>query len=238
MKSKILPAIVASLLLATPAFAARPHDTNDHHRPKHARTVHETGSRANKAMRGHHDRNVTINRNRNLTINRNRNRTVIRNRNVTVNRNVTIDNRNRGSHYDNRNIRIDRNRNGNHRGDVRGGRFHGRYDHRPPNFVFRDYRHHRNYTWDVRVYRRVWHAPRRYHWGYYRRPAHWYAHRWTSGDYIPQAWFARDYWIDNFDAIGLVGPPDGCVWVRVGDDALLIDEDTGEVIQVAYSIFD
>jgi Ni/Co efflux regulator RcnB len=29
----------------------------------------------------------------------------------------------------------------------------------------------------------------------------------------------------------------GTVWVRYGDDALLIDQYTGEVIQVAYGIF-
>lgn len=107
----------------------------------------------------------------------------------------------------------------------------------PPNFVFRNYRHHRNFTFDVRTYRRNWYAPQRYHWGYYRRPPHWYRRHWVYGDYIPQAWFARDYWISNFLIFGLLAPPEGCVWVRVGDDALLIDEDTGEVIQVVYNVF-
>ena len=32
-------------------------------------------------------------------------------------------------------------------------------------------------------------------------------------------------------------PMPGTVWVRYGDDALLIDRYTGEVIQVAYGIF-
>ena len=32
-------------------------------------------------------------------------------------------------------------------------------------------------------------------------------------------------------------PPYGAVWVRVDHDALLIDEDTGEIITVAYDVF-
>ena len=32
-------------------------------------------------------------------------------------------------------------------------------------------------------------------------------------------------------------PPPDAVWVRYGDDALLIDRYTGEVIQVEYGVF-
>jgi Ni/Co efflux regulator RcnB len=49
--------------------------------------------------------------------------------------------------------------------------------------------------------------------------------------------FATDYWINNWTYFGLGAPPPGCVWVRYGNDALLIDEDTGEVIQVVYGVF-
>ncbi len=47
----------------------------------------------------------------------------------------------------------------------------------------------------------------------------------------------RDYWIGNYVSFGLIGPPDGYQWVRVGDDALLVDVDTGEVLQVEYGVF-
>jgi Ni/Co efflux regulator RcnB len=49
--------------------------------------------------------------------------------------------------------------------------------------------------------------------------------------------FVRDYWIGDFIMFALMSPPDGYVWVRVGDDALLVDADTGEVVQVVYDVF-
>ena len=39
-------------------------------------------------------------------------------------------------------------------------------------------------------------------------------------------------------ALGLLTPWDGYEWVRYGDDALLVDIDTGEVIRVEYDLFD
>ena len=32
-------------------------------------------------------------------------------------------------------------------------------------------------------------------------------------------------------------PPYGYVWVRYGDDALLVDVDTGEILRVVYGVF-
>jgi len=92
-------------------------------------------------------------------------------------------------------------------------------------------------TANVRSYRRNFTAPHRYHFGAYRRPSGWYAHRWVYGERLPHAWFARDYWIGNYVTFGLIAPPDGYEWIRVGDDALLVDVDTGEVLQVEYGVF-
>lgn len=80
-------------------------------------------------------------------------------------------------------------------------------------------------------------APHRYHFGTYTRPSGWYAHRWTYGQHLPRGWYARNYWIANYVTFGLVAPPDGYEWVRVGNDALLIDVDSGEVIRVVYDVF-
>ncbi len=85
--------------------------------------------------------------------------------------------------------------------------------------------------------RRMFNAPRRFHHGTYRRPHGWYAHRWTFGEFLPGLFFAQQYWISDYYGYGLSDPPPGTVWVRYGDDALLIDQDTGEVIQVIYGIF-
>ena len=89
----------------------------------------------------------------------------------------------------------------------------------------------------LRHLHRNFHSPRRFHLGVYRRPHGWYAHRWVFGERLPRAWFVRDYWIGDWAIFGLIEPPDGLVWVRVGDDALLIDPDTGEIYEVAYDVF-
>ena len=85
--------------------------------------------------------------------------------------------------------------------------------------------------------RRATTATRRFHAAAYVRPSGWYAHRWTFGEVLPAFFFVRTYWILDWSDFGLDFPPPGTVWVRVGDDALLIDEFTGEVIIVEYGIF-
>lgn len=81
-------------------------------------------------------------------------------------------------------------------------------------------------------------APRRFHVAaVYRRPAGFYVHRWTFGERLPVAFYVRDYWISDFALYGLMEPWTGYEWVRVGDDALLIDVETGEVVRVEYGLF-
>ena len=81
-------------------------------------------------------------------------------------------------------------------------------------------------------------APRRFHAAkVYVRPAGWYEHRWTYGETLPRAFFAPDYFILDFATYGLIAPWDGYEWVRYGDDALLVDIDTGEILRVEYGVF-
>lgn len=80
-------------------------------------------------------------------------------------------------------------------------------------------------------------APRRFHAPAYRRPPGWYAHRWGWGEILPVAFWSRNYWISDFNIYDLPPPPFGAVWVRVGGDALLIDQDSGEIIEVDYGVF-
>ena len=80
-------------------------------------------------------------------------------------------------------------------------------------------------------------APRRFHAQGYRRPAGWYSHRWVFGEVLPSLFWARDYWLTDYVDFGLPPPPYGAVWVRNGDDAILIDQDSGEIITVEYSVF-
>ena len=95
--------------------------------------------------------------------------------------------------------------------------------------------HNHNRSFDS--IRRVYNAPQRFHYGSYHRPNGWYWHRWSFGEFLPSIFFGRNYWINDWDNFGLYDPPPGTVWVRYGDDAVLIDEYTGEVIRVVYGIF-
>jgi Ni/Co efflux regulator RcnB len=89
----------------------------------------------------------------------------------------------------------------------------------------------------VRALRRNVVASRRFHAGAYRAPRGYRYRRWSYGAFLPRVYWGRDYWITDFLAYGLFAPPAGLVWVRYGPDALLIDEYTGEVIQVDYGVF-
>ena len=101
---------------------------------------------------------------------------------------------------------------------------------RPDNGPRRDFSNYRNYHQNFR-------AERRFRVGPYRRPQGFYSHRWSWGEFLPAPFWVRDYWLIDYFAYGLPPPPFGAIWVRVGDDALLIDRYTGEIIEVDYGVF-
>jgi Ni/Co efflux regulator RcnB len=81
-------------------------------------------------------------------------------------------------------------------------------------------------------------SPRRYHYsGAWNRPSGWHAQRWAYGQRLPGGWYARDYWLNDYVSFGLVAPPDGYAWIREGDDAVLVDTNTGEIVRVEYNVF-
>ena len=94
----------------------------------------------------------------------------------------------------------------------------------------RDFSNYRNYHQNFRASQRFRAAP-------YRRPPGYFARRWSWGQTLPSFFWTRDYWLTNFYAYDLPPPPYGAIWVRVRDDALLIDQYTGEIIEVDYGIF-
>jgi Ni/Co efflux regulator RcnB len=126
--------------------------------------------------------------------------------------------------YDNRDNRDYRGNGQTYRGDNRYGNRGGYGGQRHDFSSFRDY--HRDFR-----------ASRRFRGPDYRRPAGWYDHRWTFGEFLPSAFWARDYWLSDYGAYDLPPPPYGAIWVRVGNDALLVDRDSGEVITVEYNVF-
>lgn len=71
--------------------------------------------------------------------------------------------------------------------------------------------------------------------GYYHVPDQYYGHRWMRGEYLPRMFY--DYRIYDYDAYGLPVPPYGCAWFFVGEDAVLIDLGSGEVLDVWYDVW-
>lgn len=127
--------------------------------------------------------------------------------------------------------------------DGRDNRYDGRFENRRDfgrNDRFDNNRRWDNNRWDDRRfsgYYRSWNAPSRFRAGAYYRPQGFYYRRWSYGDILPSLFWSNRYWLNNYYSYDLPRPPVGTVWVRYGDDALLIDRYTGEVIQVAYDIF-
>lgn len=95
----------------------------------------------------------------------------------------------------------------------------------------------RGRSWyDARQWQRSYHAPRRYKAPRYVAPRGWYVRSWAFGDILPRHWFGPNYYV-SWMSYGLPRPPIGTEWVRVGDDALLVDVWTGRIVTVYYDLF-
>lgn len=130
-------------------------------------------------------------------------------------------------------------------------RYDGRRDHRDNDryqFSYWDKRG-RGWRYEPRWYQSYRHAHFRYYGGrYYGRERFYisfyvfprgFAYRnWRIGEYMPYSYYynAR-YDLDDYWRYDLYDPPYWAHWVRVGNDALLIDYDTREVIDVVYDLF-
>lgn len=68
-------------------------------------------------------------------------------------------------------------------------------------------------------------------------PNGWAYRQWTVGATLPPLFLAPDYYYPEWAQLGLEPPPPGTQWVRYGPDLLLVDVNTGEVIDVAYGVF-
>jgi len=89
----------------------------------------------------------------------------------------------------------------------------------------------------LNAFRRNIQAPKQYHSGSYRAPQGYSYRHWSYGETLPRGYYARNYWISDFLLFGLFAPPADLIWVRVGNDALLIDRDSGDIVQVRYGVF-
>ena len=77
----------------------------------------------------------------------------------------------------------------------------------------------------------------RYHWQHYVQPRGWYYQRWVYGQTLPMAFWGREYWLDGYANFGLIDPPYGYVWVRYGDDAMLLAVASGLILSAQYGVF-
>ena len=71
----------------------------------------------------------------------------------------------------------------------------------------------------------------------YHRPPGWINRRWRQGEFMPQIFWGQQYWLGDWRLFDLYAPPFGCICFRYGDDAVLIDERSGEVLDVIYGVF-
>lgn len=79
---------------------------------------------------------------------------------------------------------------------------------------------------------------RRLHLGGYHYPNGHRYRRWRIGQILPLIFLQEDDIFSDYAGLGFDDPPPGYEWVRYGPDLLLVDLDTGEVVDVEYGVFD
>jgi hypothetical protein len=97
----------------------------------------------------------------------------------------------------------------------------------------------RNRSWyDASRYRRTYRATHRYRLPTrYIYPSGWYVRSWAFGDRLPHSsWYSNRYYLDWW-RYGLPRPPIGTEWVRMRDNAILVDVWSGRVLAVYYDLF-
>jgi len=128
--------------------------------------------------------------------------------------------------YDRRDNRHDGYRYDRHRND--GYRNNG-YGHNNHGFHWRtpEWRGSWNHGWSGHRYR----AQARYYYprGYARTS-------WSIGYRLPLVFLAASYFVD-YDTYGLAPPPYGCRWLRVDGDLLLVDQASGEIVDILYDFY-
>ncbi len=71
--------------------------------------------------------------------------------------------------------------------------------------------------------------------GYVAAPQEYRNHYWAPGAILPN-WF-WSYEVVDYSRYGLPQPPEGCLWVWVDDDLVLIDRDDGYILDVVRGVW-
>ena len=90
---------------------------------------------------------------------------------------------------------------------------------------------------DRGAYQHNFQAARSFKIGPYHRPPGWRDHRWAYGEILPRAFWAPQYLLADYWLFALEVPPAGFEWVRYGADAVLVNTNSGEILQVEYGVF-
>ncbi|MDB5448692.1 MAG: hypothetical protein JWQ97_4009 [Phenylobacterium sp.] len=91
--------------------------------------------------------------------------------------------------------------------------------------------------WEPHRYPPSYHSPNRFRGPAWRPPRGFYARAWRFGEILPYGWYTPDYRVLDWWDYDLPEPPPGYDWVRVGADAMLIDDYTGRIVQVVRLVF-
>ncbi|MDB5475600.1 MAG: hypothetical protein JWP49_1111, partial [Phenylobacterium sp.] len=126
------------------------------------------------------------------------------------------------------------------RGDPRADDHRGDGDHRGGDHRDGDHRdgdHRDRPQWRPGAFPHSFSSAHRFRYRPYLRPPHFFTRLWSYGEVLPRGWYGPQYLIEDWWDFDLPAPPPGYDWVRVGDDALLIDGYSGRIVQVIRAIF-
>ncbi|WP_176695884.1 RcnB family protein [Phenylobacterium immobile] len=115
-----------------------------------------------------------------------------------------------------------------------------RYDNRQGDRRWDDRGYDNNRRWSQNGYFGYgprWNAPQRYRLPAYRPPIGFGFRAWSFGQILPQVYYSDSYVLNDFWNYGLPEPPPGTFWVRSGADALLVEQGSGYIIEVAANLF-
>ena len=90
---------------------------------------------------------------------------------------------------------------------------------------------------DRGAYQHNFQAARSFRVGPYHRPPGWATHHWAFGQILPRVYWASQYVLADYWLFALEVPPAGYEWVRDDTDALLVNTQNGEILQVEYGVF-
>ncbi len=86
-------------------------------------------------------------------------------------------------------------------------------------------------------YRKMVTSTKHYDAGAFTAPNGYTYRKFAVGDHVSPVLLHGNVALTDFQSYQLEAPPMGATWIRDGNDALLVDTNTGEVIQAQYGLF-